>query len=125
MSKTRIFARGASLGGVLALGAALAVGTAGPAQALDTYGSQTQSVHDPLLTWIILVGAPLAVIAVIALLVLAPTWTQSGRYNPGAGWFAEPMWVGQPDAEAPAALAASAASTDIAVADPGGVSASW
>ena len=115
--------------GRVAGGAALVAGTwlaaAGPASALDGYGSQTQGVQDPLQTTLILVGVPVAIIALIALLSLAPTWTQSGRYNPGAGWFAEPMWLGQPDDAVAALPAAATTSSDVVVADPGGVSASW
>jgi hypothetical protein len=83
-------------------------------------------MHDSLMTWIILIGVPVAVVALIALLSLAPTWTQSGRYNPGAGWFAEPVWLGAHGSEAPALpAAATSPSTELAVTDPGGISASW
>jgi hypothetical protein len=113
-----------------ALGGAIIAGGvftgASPAVAADPTGASSATSEDPLLTWVVLIGVPLIIIAVIVLLSLAPTWTQTGRYNPGAGWFAEPLWLGAP--ETPTALpAASAASnsTELAVKDPGGVSASW
>jgi hypothetical protein len=113
------------LGGAIVAGGVLA--SAGPASAADPTGAISTTSNDPLLTWVVLIGVPLIVISIIALLSLAPTWTQTGRYNPGAGWFAEPLWLGAPESAAPALPAGSAASksTELAVKDPGGVSASW
>lgn len=113
------------LGGAVVAGGVF-VG-AGPAGAADTSGAISTTSDNSLLTWVVLIGVPLIIIAVIALLSLAPTWTQTGRYNPGAGWFAEPLWLGAPESAAPALPAGSAASksTELAVKDPGGVSASW
>jgi hypothetical protein len=100
---------------------------AGPAAAADPNGAISTTSDNPLLTWVILIGVPLIFIAVIVLLSLAPTWTQTGRYNPGAGWFAEPLWLGGSESAVPAISAAGTASnsTELAVKDPGGVSASW
>jgi hypothetical protein len=113
-----------AFGGAVVAGGVLA--GAGPAQAADPTGAVSTTSDDPLLTWVILLGVPIIIIAVIALLSLAPTWTQTGRYNPGAGWFAEPLWLGAPEAT-PALPAGNSASTstELAVKDPGGVSASW
>jgi hypothetical protein len=114
-----------ALGGAIVAGGVLA--GAGPAAAADPNGAISTTSDNPLLTWVILIGVPLIFIAVIVLLSLAPTWTQTGRYNPGAGWFAEPLWLGGSESAVPAISAASTASnsTELAVKDPGGVSASW
>jgi hypothetical protein len=113
--------------GAVSIVAGAVLAAAGPATAADQSGAASATSGDQLLTWVILIGVPVIVVAVIALLSLAPTWTQTGRYNPGAGWFAEPLWLGGPDSDVPALPAAGAAShsTELAVKDPGGVSASW
>jgi hypothetical protein len=114
-----------ALGGAIVAGGVLA--SAGPAAAADPTGAISTTSDNSLLTWVVLLGVPLIIIAVIALLSLAPTWTQTGRYNPGAGWFAEPLWLGGAESSVPAITSGSAASnsTELAVKDPGGVSASW
>lgn len=38
-------------------------------------------------------GIPLAVAAVVALLVMAPSWTRSGRVGAGGAWYEEPTWL--------------------------------
>lgn len=38
-------------------------------------------------------GIPLALAAVVSLLVMAPSWTRAGRVGPGGAWFAEPTWL--------------------------------
>ena len=114
-----------ALGGAIVACGVLA--SAGPANAADSTGAMSTTSDNSLLTWVILIGVPLIIIAVIALLSLAPTWTQTGRYNPGAGWFAEPLWLGRVESAVPAISAGGTASnsTELAVKDPGGVSASW
>lgn len=94
------------------------VATAAPvADAASTSGSGT--------TWLFLIGIPLLVVIAVVLISAAPSWTQSGRYNPAAGWFAEPVWLGSgPESEASLDSVASASAADVS-ADPGGVSASW
>jgi hypothetical protein len=39
---------------------------------------------------------PIALFALIALLVLAPSIARGPRYRPGLGWFAAPVWFGGP-----------------------------
>jgi len=43
------------------------------------------------------VGAPLALFAVIAVLVSAPSMARGPRYRPGLGWWAAPVWFNGPD----------------------------
>ncbi|MEZ5115733.1 MAG: hypothetical protein R2737_05630 [Candidatus Nanopelagicales bacterium] len=74
---------------------------------------------------------PLAIIAVISLLVLAPSWTRSGRNGTGLESVAEPVWVHGPAALAAGsdrpALPAGAGGSDADQDEPtgGGISARW
>lgn len=43
---------------------------------------------------LLLVGIPLLIIAVIALLTLVPSWTRAGRYRAGDDWNFAPFVVG-------------------------------
>ncbi|MBA2768572.1 MAG: hypothetical protein H0U35_05480 [Sporichthyaceae bacterium] len=43
------------------------------------------------------VGAPLALFAVIAVLVSAPSMARGPRYRPALGWWAAPVWFNGPD----------------------------
>lgn len=45
----------------------------------------------------IFVGIPLALFALIALLVVAPSWARDARYRPGLPWTAEPVWFEGPE----------------------------
>jgi hypothetical protein len=67
------------------------------------------------LGWFVLL--PLAVAAVIALLVYAPSWVRGPKYRPGLSWWAEPAWIGGVDSEAVARAAP--------VHEGGGCSARW
>lgn len=71
-------------------------------------------------------GTPLLIIAVITLLVMAPSLARGPRYRPGQSWDAEPEWFGAPvvaDSDATATQIA-ARPTDAPV-DTGGASARW
>lgn len=46
-------------------------------------------------------GIPLLVIAMITLLVMAPSLAKGPRYRPGQDWEAEPYWFHGPGVEAP------------------------
>ena len=80
---------------------------------------------------LIFVGGPLLIIAVITLLVMAPSLAKGPRYRPSQQWDAEAEWFGARDVEAgsatPALESAQAqhrrpeGSGD----DTGGASASW
>ena len=67
------------------------------------------------LSWYVLL--PLAIFAVIALLVMTPSWRNGPKYRPGLSWWAEPIWIGGRDLE-------SARDAETAV-EGGGCSARW
>lgn len=43
---------------------------------------------------LVVIGIPIVIVVVVALLVLAPGWTRAGRYRPGDSWEHEPVLVG-------------------------------
>jgi len=104
---------------VVATTAALSV-TASPAFATTLTGTRepaAMSIGEALL---IFAGIPLAVAAVIWLLVFAPSWTRGARSTDA--WVGAPLEVGSTPADAPAALGTGAdAETD----GTGGTSATW
>lgn len=51
-------------------------------------------------TLLVFAGIPLLVIAVVSLLVFAPSIAKGPRYRPGLSWWAPPIWIGGPDPEA-------------------------
>jgi len=73
----------------------------------------------PLQSVIVFAGIPLAVYALVSLLVYAPSWVRSPKYRPGLTWFAEPVWFNGP-ADPHGALV-----TAVPVPDAGGTSARW
>ena len=73
----------------------------------------------PMQSLLIFGGIPLAVYAVIALLVYAPGWGRSPKYRPGLTWFAEPVWFNAPVGSSEALRSAAPAP------DAGGTSARW
>jgi hypothetical protein len=85
-------------------------------------------------TVLVFVGIPALVVAVVALLVFAPSIATGPRYRPGLSWWAPPVWIGgpssRPDATDAPELAAGAddtpatAGTGVARTT-GGASASW
>ena len=52
-------------------------------------------------TLLVFVGIPALVIAVIALLVFAPSIATGPRYRPGLSWWAPPVWINGPTATKP------------------------
>ena len=81
----------------LALGVPLLVALAGPASAVyrddgDDPG-QGLSYFSSLLIFGVL---PLAMFAIIALLVMLPSLAKGPRYRPGLSWWASPVWFGGP-----------------------------
>ncbi|TCC55260.1 hypothetical protein E0H73_35565 [Kribbella pittospori] len=47
-------------------------------------------------TVLVFVGIPALVIAVVALLVFAPSIAKGPRYRPGLSWWAPPVWINGP-----------------------------
>ena len=60
---------------------------------------------------------PLAIFAVIALLVMTPSWMRGPKYRPGVSWWAEPVWLG--------GIGLDAARDATPAAEGGGCSARW
>lgn len=48
-------------------------------------------------TLLVFVGIPLLVMAVISLLVMAPSLAKGSRFRPGQAWDAHPEWFGAPE----------------------------
>lgn len=67
------------------------------------------------LGWFVLF--PLALYALVSLLVYAPSWVRGPKYRPGLSWWAQPAWIGGGDLDA--------ATPDAAVQEGGGCSARW
>lgn len=80
----------------------------------------------------IFVGIPLAIFALIALLVFLPSIIRGPRYRPGRDWMANPVWFGATD-EAQKALEAAPSTAELPAAEGsarpnvvgGGASARW
>ncbi len=71
-------------------------------------------------------GVPLLIIAVITLLVMAPSLARGPRYRPGQEWYAEPVWFGGPDLAGPDSNGGQITSgRSTPAADTGGASARW
>ena len=86
-------------------------------------------------TVLVFAGIPVLIIAVVALLVFAPSIATGPRYRPGLSWWAPPVWINGPSerpaaTDAPELTAGPTAETN-ATADTGvartigGASASW
>jgi hypothetical protein len=67
-----------------------------------------------------LVGVPIALFLIIALLVSVPSLARGPRYRPGLGWWAAPVWFGGPSGDAQAAVQAAEP-----IQEGGGASARW
>ena len=52
-------------------------------------------------TVLVFVGIPVLVVAVVALLVFAPSIAHGPRYRPGLSWWAPPVWINGPVATKP------------------------
>lgn len=87
-------------------------------------------------TVLVFVGIPALVVAVVALLVFAPSIATGPRYRPGLSWWAPPVWIGGPSSrpaptDAPELAAGGEADDTPATAGTGvarttgGASASW
>jgi hypothetical protein len=74
---------------------------------------------------LVFVGIPVAIAAVIYLLVLAPSWTRSGRTDVGDGLTAEPFVLGGDAPADRAAIASAERELDATSETTGGTSASW
>lgn len=88
-------------------------------------------------TVLVFVGIPALILAVLALLVFAPSIADGPRYRPGLSWWAPPVWIGGPSTdnakpnpanlpELPAGPSTKPASAGTGVArTTGGASANW
>lgn len=77
-------------------------------------------------TLLVFVGIPALIIAVVWLLVFAPSIAKGPRYRPGLSWWAPPVWVGGPSARPVDVPELTAGESSPAVArSTGGASASW
>lgn len=112
---------------VVVTSVALTALVAGPAAALPgrdlTYddGEQRGTPMSVGTAFLVFVGIPLVVAALVWLLVKAPGWTRSGRANETDAWTGDPLAVGAPSAGEPAALDAGSDQAD----GTGGTSARW
>jgi hypothetical protein len=95
---------GRALRRVLVVGALTGVGAVGTASVAlaETPDSWTKSAPMPLLEVLgIYVGIPVALFALIALLVVAPSLVRGANLQPGVEWSGQPEWFGaRPDDEA-------------------------
>jgi hypothetical protein len=115
--------RALAVAGVTALSTVL---LAAPASAVEPVAPGEQSdVMTIGQAVLVFVGIPLAIAAVIYLLVLAPSWTRSGRTDVGDGLTAEPFVLGGDAASDRAAIASAEPELDATSESTGGTSASW
>lgn len=73
----------------------------------------------------LLVGVPVGMFLLIALAVAAPGWVRKGRYRPGLGWSAKPVWFNRPEAYEPHEPHERDAATGQAGGAVGGARATW
>lgn len=85
-------------------------------------GDDPGAALTPLEGILVYVVVPLALFALIALLVLAPSIARGPRYRPGLGWFAAPVWFGGPGNPDAALARVRSGPVD---AEGGGASARW
>ncbi len=70
-------------------------------------------------------GIPLLIIAVLTLLVMAPSLARGPRYRPGQEWDADPAWFGRPEVEGSDSTPGQLTSGQSTSPDTGGASAHW
>ncbi len=75
-----------------------------PAAAADDSGEVTDTGLTVTHGWLLYVGIPVALFAVIALLAALPRLIHRPRYRPGRPWPHDPLWFAGPE-EPDAALA--------------------
>jgi len=125
---------------VSAASATVMLANASPAlAAMSSVDPKRDAGDDPgqgltvLQTFLYFVAAPIAISAIVALLVMAPSWTRRGRLGPDVDWSGEPLRVNGAAIEAEASKADSPAITAADVSelteaggtDVGGSSARW
>jgi hypothetical protein len=98
----------------------LAVAGAGPASAASSALADAEPMS-PGEAILIFGGIPLVVIALVYLLVSAPSWTRSGRSTSVDAWTGDPVVVDSHGVDSAADEAHEAITTD----DTGGTSARW
>lgn len=125
---------------VSAASATVMLANASPAlAAMSSVDPKRDAGDDPgpgltvLETFLYFVAAPLAISALVALLVMAPSWTRRGRLGTDVDWSGEPLRVNGAAIESDAGTAVSpaitaaetSAVTDAGSQDVGGSSARW
>ena len=99
---------------------------AGPASAVESSMPAAQSdVMSTGQAILVFVGIPVSIAAVIYLLVLAPSWTRTGRTDVGDGLMSDPFVLGGDGPADRAALASAEPALDATSRQTGGTSASW
>jgi hypothetical protein len=99
---------------------------AGPASAVESSMPAAQSdVMSTGQAILVFVGIPVSIAAVIYLLVLAPSWTRTGRTDVGDGLSSDPFVLGGDGPADRAALASAEPAVDASSDQTGGTSASW
>lgn len=100
---------------------------AGPAWADDPMpGSANDTVMSTGQAILVFAGIPLVVVALVYLLVSAPSWTRGGRASAADAWTGDPVVVRTDEGEAGAAAELGAApAADDEQPSTGGSSASW
>ncbi len=78
-----------------------------------------------LSTLLLLAGIPVALIAVIALLVYVPSMARGDRYTPGLAWHNKNEWFGGPSGGVEAAESAERPALEAGEVEAGGASARW
>lgn len=115
--------RAVLVGGCTAL--VLAAGTT-PAWADDPMpGSAHDTVMSTGQAFLVFLGIPLVVVALVYLLVAAPGWTRGGRADATEVWTGDALVLGADEPGAAAPAIEPAAGQDEPAAGTGGTSASW
>lgn len=103
-------------------GSATLLLAAGPVAAIGQRGTPGGKLSAAE-TFAIFVGAPVAVAAIIAFLVVLPSMVRGPRYRPGRSWASASRWFGEPAGGEVAAEAIT--SLPPATVEGGGASARW
>ncbi|MBI1375913.1 MAG: hypothetical protein GC157_00295 [Frankiales bacterium] len=120
--RPRASTRALTVTGVAAL---VTLALAGPASAADSSNTASDGAMSAGQAVLVFGGIPLLVIALIYLLVSAPSWTRSGRTDSGDAWSGTPVVMGGEGEADRAAIASAGRETDAESDETGGTSATW
>lgn len=73
----------------------------------------------------IYVGIPLALVLLITVLVLAPSWIRGPQYQPGLSWWSRPVWFNGPEGAEELARGGASTAAGPETTEGGGASARW